>query len=111
MPVAKNDPPNATIKPEDQKPDETDKPKVTEVPRENVSPTTMSKPDAPKAKEEDQDNRPQSYVHLADGSVARCYDEDLPIPGGTGSPHGFWQRGDAVYVIVGIYPVESKVEA
>jgi len=48
----------------------------------------------------------QSYVWLADGSVLRVKNDDLPQPG---HQHlGHWQRGDKVYQIVGIYPVEEK---
>jgi hypothetical protein len=53
---------------------------------------------------------PQSYVHLADGSVMRAYDKDLPSASGTNAPFGYWQRGNKVYDVIGIYPVETVVE-
>jgi hypothetical protein len=58
----------------------------------------------------DKDAVPQSYVWLADGSVIRVNNEDLPGASSTFMPNGHWQRDDKVYEIVGIYPVESVVE-
>lgn len=53
---------------------------------------------------------PQSYVWLADGSVLRVNDEDLPGASGAQNPFGHWQRGNKVYEVVGVYPAESTVE-
>ena len=83
-------------------------PEIVEVKRETPSAEPV-KQDLPE-KVADQTFEPQSYVWLADGSVVRAYDADLPAGGGTGTPHGFWQRGDKVYQVVGVYPVESVVE-
>lgn len=49
------------------------------------------------------------YVHLADGSVERVKEDDLPTPAGTNAVMGYWQRDKKLYVVVGIYPVESNV--
>jgi hypothetical protein len=86
-----------------------------EIPSEDV--TTNRQPvsaepvkqDRPVRKSEE-DSKPQSYVHLADGSVLRVNNEDLPGASGTFNPLGHWQRGNKVYEIVGIYDVESVVE-
>ena len=48
----------------------------------------------------------QSYVWLADGTVLRVKNEDLPQGGHLTMGH--WQRGDKVFQIVAIYPVEEK---
>lgn len=80
-----------------------------EVKRENVAPTKLSKSDAPKPKVVEED-KPQSYVWLADGRVLRANDEDLPGPAGHGNAHGHWQDGDKVYQIVAVYPVEIDVK-
>lgn len=63
--------------------------------------------DKPTVKAKDlPDAATQSYIWLADGSVLRVKNEDIPQ---AGHQHlGHWQRGDKVYVIVGIYPVEEK---
>lgn len=66
------------------------------------------KQDLPEVKSTEED-KPQSYVHLADGSVIRAYDEDLPGSAGHGNANGFWQRGNKVYHIIGIHPVETEV--
>jgi hypothetical protein len=74
-----------------------------------TAPSQPTKQDLP-AKVAEESYEPQSYVHLADGTVLRCYDADLPAGGGTGTPHGFWQRDNKVYQVIGVYPVESTVE-
>jgi len=67
----------------------------------------FSKPDNPKTPEENlPDSATQSYVWLADGSVLRVQNEDLPQGGH--QTYGHWQRGDKVFLIVAIYPVEDK---
>ena len=57
-----------------------------------------------KAKEED-----HFYVHLADGSVERVKESDLPTPAGTNAMNGHWQRDGKVYQVIGVYPVEDTV--
>jgi len=83
-------------------------PETEEVTREGPSAEPV-KQDLPE-KVEAADSRPQSYVWLADGSVVRAFNEDLPAGGGTGTPHGFWQRGNKVYQVVAVYETESVVE-
>lgn len=72
------------------------------------APTELSVSDAPKPKVE-KDTEPKSYVHLADGTVLKCKNSDLPIGSGD-APYGHWQRGNNVYLIIGVYPVEDTVE-
>lgn len=67
------------------------------------------KQDKPVAKSSE-DDKPQSYVHLADGSVLRVFNEDLPGSSGAQNPFGHWQRENKVFEVIGIYPVESVVE-
>lgn len=50
------------------------------------------------------------YVWLADMSVERVKESDLPGGHGTNAPEGHWQRGNKVYNVVGVYPVETTVE-
>lgn len=50
------------------------------------------------------------YVWLADGSVERVKESDLPTTAGTNAVNGHWQREDKVYLIVGVYPVEDIVK-
>lgn len=50
------------------------------------------------------------YVHLANGDVIRVKESDLPVGSGTNAPLGHWQRGKSVFLVTGIYPVESTVE-
>jgi hypothetical protein len=52
----------------------------------------------------------QFYVHLADGSVVRVKQKDLPATGGTNATFGHWQREDKVYLVIGVYPVEDIVK-
>ena len=49
----------------------------------------------------------QFYVHLADGSVERVSEPDLPAGSGTNASQGFWQRDGNVFQVIGIYPVED----
>lgn len=49
------------------------------------------------------------YVHLADGSVERVKESDLPMPAGSNAVHGFWQREGKLYTVIGVYPVEDNV--
>ena len=72
-------------------------------------PTALSTQDAPEPVEQE-DTEPQFYVHLADGSLMRCKTEDLPIGSATNAPGGHWQRGNKVYQVIGVYPVEDTVE-
>lgn len=50
------------------------------------------------------------YVHLANGEVRRVKQSDIPRPAGTNAPHGVWQESGKVYVITGVYPVETIVK-
>jgi len=83
-------------------------PDVQEVKRD-TAPSTLSKQDLPVSKEKEI-AEPQSYVHLADGTVLRVNDTDIPASAGAGNPNGFWQRGNKVFHVVGVYPVETVVE-
>jgi len=49
------------------------------------------------------------YVHLADGSIERVKESDLPTPAGSNAVHGFWQREGKLYTVIGVYPVEDNV--
>lgn len=90
-------------------PNKSNEPDVVELPRENVAPTEVSKQDLPEQKEQ-QEVKPQSYVHLADGTVLRVNDEDLPVASGTNNTNGYWQKGNKVFHVIGVYPVEITVE-
>lgn len=83
-------------------------PKTQEMKR-SMAPNEPQTQDLPE-KKEDPNARPQSYVWLADGSVLRAFNDDLPGASGAGNPHGHWQRGNEVFEIVGIYPVQTEVE-
>jgi len=48
------------------------------------------------------------YVHLANGDHVRVKESDLPPGAGTNAPLGFWQRGNSVFHVVGVYPVEIE---
>jgi len=48
----------------------------------------------------------ESYVWLADGSVLRVANADVPQGGHLTLGH--WQRGDKVFQVVAVYPVEDK---
>lgn len=52
----------------------------------------------------------QFYVHLADGSVVRVKEKDLPFGSGSNATYGHWQREDKVYLVIGVYPVEDIVK-
>lgn len=82
-------------------------PKVQEVNTgRSATPTETVKPDSRQVAVEP-DVVPQSYVWLADGSVVRCNDEDLPLGNsGTVAPNGHWEKDGKVLQIVGVYPVE-----
>jgi hypothetical protein len=80
-----------------------DKATVVNAPRNTGE---VSKQDKPAAPDPNEGVITQSYVWLADGSVLRVENEDLPQGGH--QTMGHWQRGDKVYVIVGVYPVEEK---
>lgn len=70
-------------------------------------PTELSTSDAP-VREVEADKEPQCYVHLADGSVIRCKESDAPVYAGSNAPYGHWQRGNKIYQVVGVYPVEDN---
>lgn len=82
-------------------------PKSDDVSRSDVAPSETSKPDVATRKDETED-KPQSYVWLANGTVKRCYNEDLPATGG--GDFGHWNEGDKVHTIVAVYPVEETVK-
>lgn len=48
------------------------------------------------------------YVHLADGSVERVLASEVPSHAGTNALHGYFKRGNSVYVVTGVFPVETK---
>ena len=77
--------------------------KETKAPRNTGELSTQDKPATPDPNE---GVVTQSYVWLADGSVLRVENEDLPQGGH--QTLGHWQRGDKVYQVVGVYPVEEK---
>lgn len=68
----------------------------------------LAKP-APKPVVEEEPE-PQSYIWLADGSVERVLDEDLPGHAGVGAENGHWERDGKVYQIVAVYPVEIELK-
>lgn len=74
-----------------------------------TAPTETSTSDAPK-RQEVEEEKPQSYVWLANGDVVRAFDEDLPGSAGGQNPHGHWQVGNKVYNIVAVHPVETEVK-
>lgn len=53
---------------------------------------------------------PHFYVWLANGTVIRVKQSDLPAPAGTNAPFGHWQQEDSVFQIVNVVPVEDKVK-
>lgn len=74
----------------------------------SAAPTEASKPEQPRH-ESKVEEKPQSYVWLANGEVVRCNNEDLPQnSGGTIAPHGHWQKDGKVYEIVAVYAVEEN---
>lgn len=74
-----------------------------------AAPSEPTKSEAP-ARKVAEEEKPQSYVWLANGEVVRAYDEDLPGAAGAAHPFGFWQKDGSVYQIVGVYPTEDKAE-
>lgn len=88
---------------------ETKTPPTAEKVSKGAPPTEPTKSFVPEPKEQ-KDTRPQSYVHLANGTVMRCYDEDLPTASGTNAPQGFWRDGNKLFQVIGVYPVETEVE-
>lgn len=81
---------------------------ATEVPRDGAAPTTTTKPDRPDRPEDKEEDKPQSYVWLANGTVKRCNNEDLPATGG--ADFGHWNESGKVHTIVAVYPVEETVK-
>lgn len=73
------------------------------------APTESVKQDLP-PKVEEEEETPQSYVHLANGQVLLVDDEDLPGSAGHQNQHGYWQQGNKVHTIVGVYPKEITVK-
>jgi hypothetical protein len=108
---AQADAPSASQESNEPKGAETPKPNADQVTPtgRKVAPTESVKQDLP-TRDESEDETPQSYVWLANGEVLRVDDEDLPTGGGTGAPHGFWQTGNKVHQVVGVYPVESTLK-
>lgn len=66
----------------------------------------LAKP-APKP-EPEKEEEPQSYIWLADGSVERVLDADLPGHAGVGAENGHWEKDGKVFQIVAVYPVEIE---
>jgi hypothetical protein len=58
----------------------------------------------------DENAIPQYYVHLANGTVLRVDEEDLPARSGSNAHFGHWQTGNKVYQVIGVYPVEDTVK-
>jgi len=58
----------------------------------------------------DENAVPQYYVHLANGTVLRVNEEDLPVRAGSNAANGHWQTGNKVYQVIGVYPVEDTVK-
>jgi len=77
--------------------------KEIKAPKNTGEVSTQDKPVAPDPNE---GVVTQSYVWLADGTVLRVENEN--IPQGGHQTLGHWQRKDKVYQIVGVYPVEEK---
>lgn len=75
---------------------------------QNVAITTATSdapaPVADAAKEDE-----HFYVHLSNGEVERVKESDLPTSAGTNAPFGYWQKGNKVFLIVAVYPVEIEV--
>lgn len=69
----------------------------------------ISKQDEVKPAEEENAN-PQFYVHLANGEVLRCEEDQLPVGGGTNAPNGHWVKDGKSFVVVGVYPAENEVK-
>lgn len=74
-----------------------------------ASASKLSKQDKPAVVEEDNGN-PQFYVHLANGEVKRCEEEDLPQSGGSNAPHGFWVENGKAHYVTGVFPAETEVK-
>lgn len=68
----------------------------------------LAKP-APKPVVEEEQT-PQSYIWLADGSVERVEDADLPGRAGSNAEWGHWEKDGKVHTIVGVYPVEYEIK-
>lgn len=51
---------------------------------------------------------PEVYLHLADGSVERVKESEIPPHAGTNASLGHFKRDGFVYVVTGVYPVETK---
>lgn len=81
--------------------------KVHAVKRSQVQKTSVQ--DSPPVIEEVKVEN-EYYVWLADGSKERVKENDLPGGHGTNAPLGHWQRGNKVYNVVGVYPVEVTLE-
>lgn len=94
--------------PEFVEPKSEESPDVQVMPKAAASADVVTQ-DVPVSKTKEAEE-PQSYVHLADGTVLRVLDKDIPVGAGTGSPYGFWQRENKVYHVIGVYPVETVVE-
>jgi len=74
-----------------------------------VAPRETSKSEV-KTRTADEDETPQSYVHLANGEVLLVNDEDLPGSAGSANPHGHWVKDGSVFQVIGVYPKEEKAE-
>ena len=69
----------------------------------------LSKQDVPEVAE-DEDAENQWYVHLANGEVMRCEEDQLPGGSGTNAPNGHWVKDGKAFQVIGVYPVENEVK-
>ncbi len=58
--------------------------------------------------EEAPEEEREVYLHLADGSTERVKESEIPAHCGTNAPHGFFKRDGYVFLVTGVYPVETK---
>jgi hypothetical protein len=60
------------------------------------------------AQPEEPEAEAEYYLWLADGSVERVKESEVPGHAGTNALHGYFKRDGSNFVIVGVYPTESK---
>lgn len=56
------------------------------------------------------EEKPDHYVHLANGEVRRVAFDDIPTVAGTNAQFGHWQEGKTVHTVIGVYPAEINVK-
>jgi hypothetical protein len=81
---------------------------LTVVSNEQIKTLNAAADAAAQAAADEPEPETEYYVWLADGSVVRVKETDLPGHAGTNALHGFFKRDGFNFVIVGVYPVESK---